>query len=331
MSLLRRLALYMGVLFFVATVSFASFNNVGAQQSTGNGLQITPTRTELQINPGEVKTFSITVKNVTQASVRAKVSLHDFESDGLSGDPKIIVDPQQERSPSSLEPFMKGLEDISLNPGESKVVTLTLDAPADAAPGAYYGAVRFTATPDFEEQSSDDRQVTLTASVASLILVEVSGDITKQIQVRSTKVERQTKEGFKAGSFFMQPPSHLAVEIKNNGNSFSKPFGRVSIMKGSKEVYAYEINAKDPRGNILPKSVRIFRDEIKNVNSFGRYTANISVSHGDGGEILTQSVSFWYVPAWVIAVIVILLVAIVVGGYFIYKKKFARNRRGGRR
>lgn len=331
MSLLRRLALYMGVLFYLATFSFVGLQNVVAQQGTGNGLQITPTRTELQINPGEQKTFNITVKNVTQADVRTEVSLNDFESDGVSGEPKIIVDPKAERPSSSLEPFIKGLQDFTLKAGESKVVTLTIDAPGDAPAGAYYGAVRFTTAPLTEEDNNEDRQVTLTASVASLVLVEVSGDITEQIQLRSTKVERRVNDGYKAGSFFMNPPSHLAIEVKNNGNSFSRPFGRVTINKGSKEVYSYEINDKDPRGNILPKSVRVFRDEIKNVSSFGRYTANISVSHGTGGEILTQKVSFWYVPAWVIAVIVLLLVAIAVAGYFVYKKKFARSRRGGRR
>lgn len=326
MSLMRRLALGLGVLLFFAAFSLPAI----AQQGTGNGLQITPTRTELQVNPGEQKTFSITVKNVTQADVIAQVSLNDFESDGITGEPKIIVN-SKERTTSSLEPFLKGLEDISLKAGESKVVTLTIDAPGDVPAGAYYGAIRFTAAPSTGEEGIDDRQVTLTASVASLVLVEVAGDITEQIQLRSTKVERQVKDGFKAGSFFMQPPTHLAVEVKNNGNSFSRPFGRVTINKGKKEVYAYEINNKDPRGNILPRSVRAFRDEIKNVNQVGRYTANVNVSHGNGGEILTQSVSFWYMPVWIIAVVVLLLVGVVVGGYFLYKKKFARKRSGGRR
>lgn len=330
MSLMRRLALCLGVMLYVATFSILGLNHVVAQQGTGNGLQITPTRTEIQINPGEVKTFTITVKNVTQADVLAQVSLNDFESDGVTGEPKILVD-AKERTTSSLEPFLKGLQDITLKAGESKVVTLTLDAPGDVPPGAYYGAIRFTAAPANSDEGVDDRQVTLTASVASLVLVEVAGDITEQVQLRSARVERKIGDEFKAGNFFMNPPSHLAIEVKNNGNSFSKPFGRVTINKGSKEVYSYELNAKDPRGNILPKSVRTFRDEIKNVNSFGRYTANVSVSHGSGGEILTQKISFWYVPAWVIAVTVLLLVAIVVAGYFIYKKKFARNRRGGRR
>lgn len=326
MSLIRRLALVSGVLLFVMAFSLP----VKAQQGTGNGLQITPTRTELQVNPGEVKTFSITVKNVTQADVVAQITLNDFESDGLTGEPKIIIN-SKERTTSSLEPFLKGLEDISLKAGESKVVTLTIDAPGDVPAGAYYGAIRFTTAPPNSEEGTDDRQVTLTASVASLVLVEVAGDITEQIQLRSTKVERQTKDGFKAGSFFMNSPSHLSVEVKNTGNGFSRPFGRVTINKGKKEVYSYELNAKDPRGNILPNSVRSFRDEIKNVNQIGRYTANVSVSHGNGGEVLTHSVSFWYMPGWIIAVLVLLLAAIGVAGYFIYKKKFARRRSGGRR
>jgi len=293
------------------------------QEGTGNGLQISPTRTELlQVNPGEVKTFTISVKNVTQAPVIAKATLNDFESDGTSGEPKIIVENNRERPPSSLEPFIQGLRDIELQPGEAEEVELSIDVPGNAAPGAYYGAIRFTAAPGGVDENTD-RQVTLTASVASLVLVEVSGDIREQIQVRKVQAQRDGK----AGSFFINPPNELAVEIKNNGNSFSKPFGRVTINKGKKEVSSYELNNKDPRGNILPGSVRIFTDKLENTNSLGRYTASISVSHGNGGQLITQSVSFWYLPVWFLALLAALVVAVGAGGFLLYKKKFGKKRK----
>jgi len=36
-----------------------------APGSAGNGIRISPVRTELTINPGETKTFQITVQNIT--------------------------------------------------------------------------------------------------------------------------------------------------------------------------------------------------------------------------------------------------------------------------
>lgn len=294
-----------------------------AQQNTGNGLQISPTRTELQINPGEIKTFTIVVKNVTQAPISAKALLNDFESDGNTGEPKIKVD-TNERTPNSLDKFLQGLTDVTLAPGESKEIKLTIDAPGDASPGAYYGAIRFTASDTFNNSdNTGDKQVTLNASVASLVLVEVSGNITEQIQVRSI----QALGNGKPGSFFTKSPTALAVEIKNNGNSFSKPFGRVTITKGGKEVHSYEINNKEPRGNILPGSVRTFTDELKNVNKIGRYTADVSVSHGSGGQVITQKINFWYVPMWFILLLIALIIAIAIAGFILYKKKFKKRSR----
>lgn len=310
-----------GAVLAVAVLLMMAALPAGAQGG-GNGLQINNPRHEVQINPGEVKTLTITVKNVTKVNLTAKMSLNDFESDGLTGAPKLIVDSDRNTA-SSLSRFLTGLQEVNLAPDETKQITLTLDAPGDAAPGAYYGAVRFTAVPLGSEGDPEDRQVTLTASVASLILVEVSGDITEQIQLRSVKANRNGA----ASSFFTKVPTHLDVEIKNNGNSFSKPFGNVIINRGAKEVHSYELNGKDPRGNILPGSVRTFRDEMKNVGTLGRYTAVVNVSHGQGGEVLTQKVSFWYIPGWFIILALSLIIALILGGYILYRKKFARPKR----
>lgn len=323
-----RFKLWMPVLAGLIVV-LAAFNMSARAQDGGSGLQVIDPRQQVSISPGEVKTVTIQVKNVTTAATNVNVSLNDFEPDGATGNPKIRVD-TQERLPSSIQPFIKSLEDFTLAPGETKVVKIELNAPGDIPAGAYYGAIRFTATPKDGDKS--DRQLTLNASVASLVLVEVPGNITEQIQLRSVKVGTKTNDKFKAGSFFMQPPNALAVEIKNTGNGFSKPFGRVSVNKGNKEVYGYELNNKDPRGIILPNSVRSFQDEIKDVKSPGHYTVTASISHGSGGEVINYNTSFWYIPLYVVLAGLGLLVALAAGGYVFYRKKFAGSRRGsGRR
>jgi hypothetical protein len=206
---------------------------------------------------------------------------------------------------------------------EKKNVELGVNIPVGTAPGAYYGVIRYTAVP--LNQKNDQGNVALTASVGTLVLIEVPGNITEQIQINSMKVS----QGDKTGTFFTKSPNQVAIEIKNNGNGFSKPFGRVSVSGGigGGEVYSYELNNTDPKANILPNSTRTFKDAIHNVSRPGRYTVLANISYGRGGEVITQSVSFWYIPVWLLAVIAAVIVLIVLGGVIIYRKKFAHPKK----
>jgi hypothetical protein len=285
----------------------------------GSGLQISPTRTELNINPGEVKEFSVTVRNVTSGDITVATFLNDF-TPGDNGEPKLIVDPSKPPEPSSLKNYLLGLQDFDLKSGESKEVKYVIDIPVEAGAGALYGAVRYVAIPKGADRSTAERQVALNASVASLILVQVEGDIIESIQIEKMEVRKDEK----AGSFFTSPPNKAAIAIQNKGNSYSKPFGNVQLlgMNGS-EVHSYEFNSKDPRGNVLPQSSRSFVDDISGIKMPGRYTLVANISHGSGGEVITQKVSFWYMPWWVIALIVLLIAAI---GFVVYRFVIRRGR-----
>jgi hypothetical protein len=323
MSLVRRILMLMSMLVLMGIPTLTAT----AQESEegGSGLQISPIRNRLTILPGETKTITISVKNVTQGNLVAKVSLNDFESDGVSGEPKILID-TKERTANSLEKYLTGFNEIALKSGETKEVKLTLSVPDSIPAGAYYGAIRFTAVPEGTNEA--DRRVTLNASVASLALVEVAGDITEQIQLLSVRAER----GNTKGSFFFSAPNTVAIEVKNTGNGFSQPFGRVSITNMSnKEVHSYELNNKDPRGNILPGSTRLFKDELKNITSPGRYKISANISHGTGGQVISQSGTFWYVPVWLVVVVVGLVVALILGAYILYRARMNRQMRRHRR
>lgn len=286
---------------------------VGAQDSTGNGLLISPTRTELTANAGEVKDFSITVKNVTQGEVTAKAYLNDFESDGTTGTPKIITDDR--RTPYTLNNMLQGLTDLELKPGETKQVNLSLTLPDDVAPGAYFGAVRYAAVP--KGQTDDQQQqVSLTASVAHLVFLNVPGNITEQIKLEKLSVSNEKSQ---TGILFNKPTTS-AVTVKNLGNGFSRPFGTVSIYKGNKEIYKYDVNKTDPKGIVLPNSTRVFEDKVENVKTPGKYKAVASVAYGNGGEVVNLTTTFWYLPIWFIALLVVILAAIVFGAFYLYRK-----------
>ena len=315
--------------FIMAASMLAVLRPVNAQndQAGGSGLSLSPTRSELRIEPGKTDKVEVSVRNVTRGAIVAKPFISDFESDDATGEPKLYASTEK-RNSASIASFVTGLEEVSLAPGESKNLTYTVSVPGNAAPGGYYGAITYRAVPA-SQAGPESGEVALTANVASLVLIEVPGDITEQIQVTGAKIGKfvnSTQINF--GSFFTIKPDRAAISIKNNGNSFSKPFGTVTLTNMSgKQIYSYELNNATPRGNILPKSTRTFTDEIKNVGKPGRYTLTANISHGTGGEVITQKVSFWYIPVWLLVAMGVLLLGVVAGIYFLYRNQFAGRKK----
>lgn len=304
---------------------------------SGSGLRISPTRSELSIVPGDKRQIVQTVKNVTNNAVTVQPALNDFESDGVTGEPRLIGDPSQV-SAYSLREFIALPTEFDLQPSEEKELTIDVVVPAKASPGAYFGSILYRASP---LGSSGGGQVALVASVGSLVLLEVPGEITEKIEIKDISAYINKNQG----SLFTKKPDQIGLTIENLGNSFSQPFGKVSVTdwRGN-EIFIYELNDSQPRGNILPKSTRLFQNdfldvEVKNVNGQeettktspikwpGRYKITGNISHGTTGEIFTVNTTFWYIPAWLIIVLIILFVVIVAGAVLMYRKYVTKSTR----
>lgn len=290
--------------------------NVLAQSgSGGSGLSVSPTRTELRINPGGSDVVRINLRNVTGGDITAKAFINDFEPDNASGEPRIVLN-SKEASPTSIKNFLAGVGDVQLKQGESKTFDVTVVVPADTAPGAYYGVIRYAAVP-LGNDAPEPGQVSLTASVATIILIEVAGDIHEQVELNSVRIYSKDK----SAGLFTKRPDQIGVEVTNKGNGFARPFGTVSVRNPfGKQAVNYEVNDTEPRGNVLPGSSRIFKNNIKGINWPGRYKVTASISFGNGGEVLIRKASFWYLPLWFI---VLVLLALFGAAALIYK---IRNR-----
>ena len=333
---IKRLSAAFAALVLIASI-FAVSSVVNAQEGTGSGLRISPTRTELSLVGGDTRQITQTVRNVTQNPVTVEPVLNDFESDGVTGEPRLLGDPE-DVSAYSLREFITLPEPFDLAPEEERELTLNVDVPVNAAPGAYFGSVLYRASP---QGSGGDGQVALVASVGSLVLLEVPGDIVEKIEIKDISAFI----GEDAGSLFTKKPDNIGIEIENLGNGFSQPFGKVSVTdwRGN-EIFLYELNDSQPRSNILPESTRLFLDEFNNIEIRtvngeeeiersspitwpGRYTITGNISHGSSGEIFTVSSTFWYIPSWLIIVIVILLVVLIGGAFYLYRKYSTRSTR----
>ncbi len=295
----------------LAIVVLLLARNVNAQE-TGNGLRISPPRIVKSIFPGSSDQFSIDVTNVTAGPLAAVVTVDNFTSDDEAGTPQLVVD-ENFNPPYSIEPFIGEFDNLQLPSGKKVTLDVTVNIPEDASPGAYYGLIRFTAIPDGVEDTSG---VALSASVGTIVLIEVPGDIVEAMSLVELAAAKDNSPNLSTtGGLFESAPDSVVIRLQNDGNSFLQPFGRVAIKDWSgNTVYDYELNDGDPRGNVLPNTIRRFEDSIENIGSFGKYTIEANIGYGDtGGKIITATSTFWVVP-WKLILLAITGIALVVFG-----------------
>jgi len=293
---------------------------------TGSGLSISPTISQFTINPGENADVKLTLKNITVDDVTAQGFVNDFTADGTTGNPKILTNETQP-TPNSIRNFVSGLQNLPLKRGEQKDITIHLTVPKDTTPGAYYGILRFKAVPA-GAAAPVPGQVALTASVGSIVLITVPGNIREQVQVKGLHVYR----GGEDGSIFFGSPNSIGVEVSNFGNGFIQPFGTVEVHNMfKKNMLSYQLNNPKQPGNILPNSTRVFSHNIKGFDSFGRYTVIASVSWGKGSQVLTLQKTIWVIPKWAVVVFLIIILALLYVAYRAFRRYRYDNKRAARK
>lgn len=315
-----------------AGLIFAGFSGVGkvSAQTAGNGIKVSPVRTEITMNPGESRTISLTVQNITSTSSEYQAIVNDMVAKGENGQAALILEADQYAPSHSLKRYISTIPNTLIEAGKYKEVKATITIPKNAAGGGYYGAVRFVPA-----GTQIDKNVTLSASVASIILVRVNGDVTENMVIDSFDV-RKGANGLGGSSFFTTNKGlYSVVRFSNKGNVHEQPFGKIRLLKGSKVLQETEINKSDPRGNVLPDSVRRFDTELTKIGAFGKYTVQGNFGYGANGQLLSATTSFWVVPLPLIVAVLGLIVVVLALIFVVPKaiKRYNRNvlRKAGRR
>jgi len=312
----RKVCASASLLFAAAVLLFAGASPVLAASSGGNGLRISPVRSDLTIAPGTSKTIDVYVTNLTSASADLQGVVDDFTAgNNESGTPYILLN--GEKAPShSLKGYVSPIGGFTLASKATKDVKVTISIPKGVSGGGYFGAVRF-----LPAATNTNKNVNLTASVGSLVLVTVPGPVTEQLSIASFDVRRmnnQTNE-LESPSVFFTSNKNLngVVRFDNTGNLQEQPFGKILLKKGSKVIGTYEVNNTTPRGNVLPSSIRRFAVPLKGLGGFGKYTIEGNFGYGNKGQLLTAKTSFYIVPLAAIIIAVVIILAIVLGIYLL--------------
>ncbi|MBP7806993.1 DUF916 domain-containing protein [Candidatus Saccharibacteria bacterium] len=317
--MIKRLLAATGIL----TIAFTLLVPVGARAQGGQGLEISPPLIELKTDPGKTVTTTIRVRNVTQDTLVTKSQTNDFVANGEDGKPKLLLE-EDEKSPYSIKDWIVSIPTVTLKKGEQKPIKVTLRVPDNASPGGHFGVIRFTGTPP----ELEDTGVSLSASVGTLMLVNVSGNTSESAEIS----ELYTAQNGKQRSLFEYGPVTIVERIKNTGNVFFKPSGtiRVNNMFG-REVQTFSVNENG--GNVLPGSTRKFEQELSNKLLFGKYTVQADIVYGEKNSIITESTSFWVIPYKLIAIFLgaILLIVFFIKRYNKYIVNKAQGKSGRKR
>ncbi|MBL8121255.1 DUF916 domain-containing protein [Candidatus Saccharibacteria bacterium] len=288
-------------------VTSAGFTVSAQESQAGSGMRVEPVSTPLTINAGSSQTFTVRLTNVTSGAATYRAIVNDFVADKNElGHPALILDDDKYAPSHSLKRYVAPIQDVTVEPRKTKEVKVTVSIPQDAAGGGYFGAVRFAPTTGKQGQN-----ITLSANVASLILVKVPGDIKENVVLETFDV--RTGESESGGSSFFSSNKNLVAvaRFKNEGNIHMQPFGKVLVKKGDTVIQTTEINNTDPRGSVLPESVRRFSVKLDKVASWGKYTVEGNFGYGSNGQLLSGKTSFFVLPLMLIIVGVVAIGLIV--------------------
>jgi hypothetical protein len=206
---------YLLTLVALLTFVFGGINaavaNAAIDNGVANGFTISPVLSEVTVARGQSQTVPITVSNPTSTTLIAQPIVNDFvASSDESGTPNLILKNNVPLPTNNFKSLVGNVPTTTLGPDKTATVDVTISVPENALSGGYYGAVRFV-----PGNTGSISNVGLTASVGSLFLVTVPGNLTTKL----TLVQMSAADASgNPSSFFTNGKLTALIRLENTGN-----------------------------------------------------------------------------------------------------------------
>lgn len=285
--------------------------------NSANSMSVSPLRTDVTISPGDSRSVTVYITNLTNDTVTLQAIENDFVAGDESGTPAIILDKNAYAPTHSLKRFMVPIPNVTVGPKKTLPVNVTINVPISAQAGGYFGAVRFAPA------TEGDQPLSLSSSVASLILLTVPGPSVEKLVMTNFDIRQKDSTG---NNFRTPEDLNVFVRFENKGNLQQAPFGQVSVLKGKKAVYTYNFNQEDPKAVVLPDSARGWTVPLKNIGKFGKYTVTGTFGYGNGQTVQVEK-TVWIIPTSFILTAVGVILALVLFVWFMrsYRRRILRS------
>ena len=275
-------------------------------QVTGQ-IVISPTKVELNLDPGETGTAEVVVVNRTGEPVTFQFSTEDFEGSRDASQATVFMG--DELSPRGASRWLDPeVSSIVLDQGETLTMAVDVNVPPGAEPGGHYAALFASRTTDRYENGT---AIKVTDRLGTLFLVRVSGAID----------EVGTLDTPEVSGFLEYGPVYIGLVFNNQGNIHLKPSGQVTIRNLLGQTVA-EIPVEE--WIVLPDSSRRTLVKWDRRYLLGRYTATAEITYGDSNTTLMSQSSFWVIP-W--KVILTLIIGLLLLGFIVNKLYWMSTKR----
>lgn len=265
---MRRIGTWAALL--ITLLSLAPLPTHAAAQQT-DGLQISPVRSELKVDPGGSTGSDIVVANLTKQSLDITLFFREFSVTNTDYDYSFQV--------SHYDWITISKPELTLAPGQSKTIPFALNPSKDAGPGGYYFTI-------FASSNVSSGGVDSTIQAASLLYVTVNGTL-----VQSSKLDSADLP-----TFIFSPDVTYSFDMTDTGNVY------YSIYSIAKLSNIFDTSEGDVAAHtVIPQKQRHLTGTLPSPRFPGIYTATIGYKT-DAGQTVTMVKPVVYLPLWSIVV-----------------------------
>lgn len=244
------------------------------------GISVSPLKQEIALKPGESAKCKITVSNnkrsdaETARSVRIQVCDVTVAENGSLLFPPAGATKNSASNWITVEPA-----ELTLEPGESRVVHCLVNAPREAV-GEYYSAVMVTILNKVEAEKA----LSMTYRIASGVFVTVEGrSFPKQAKITRCEVvwpepSMDTASTQPASSPAVLPPARIAAVLQNTGRARFDATGEAIIFDSrSRRVFAAPLISARPC--VFGGDSRLFEAPLDRPLAAGSYVLNVKMDY----------------------------------------------------
>ncbi len=324
-----------------------------AEAVSSSALNFTPKKNYV-IEPGKSVDDKLKLSNLDNtAPLEMSLRVIDFSYTDDTGKPKLMLDQNAPQTTWSLKPYLSVPKSVTVAPGGSKSLDMSVAIPKGLGAGSYYSAILYSTG------APDGGNVGLSASGVTLVFVNVPGKVDENLTLEKFGAYRRATASKPAGYEFITTtkPQTIGYTLKNSGNVAESPVGSIILtgLFGQKIT----IDNVNPAGSLaLRGQTRTFVACIKLKSQDvdfqgskseastcteptlwpGIYTAKLDLYYGQNGNVTQEVVGttvFWYLPWWFIILATIVILVVAFYAWKLYRKftgwKHGHSRKSHRR
>jgi hypothetical protein len=257
--------------------------------------------------------FDAQVTNNTRDQIVVDLSTTDFTALNETGGVTFL--PNTTNDLHGLAQWLKPTYgQITLSPGASQTIPVTIAPKVRLAPGGHYGAILYRVD---ASSSLKGNQFNANEEVSTLVFLTTYGDSTQAIALHTPSLN----------SVMFNTPSSLNLVFTNSGNTQTTPRGLV-IITGSahKEIARGIVNIDS--GLVLPGTTRLYSVSLtaeQHLHYPGIYSLQVSY-RPDGAKVATVYTKTFLFVNWVLFLGFGVVVVLAILAFWLIRR-FKYNRR----